>query len=74
MINKKIPSQFSMWLSPIIYTNLKFINFSNIENSCGRAENRTRNCWVTTNHFATKLLAHNKHESFPNYLNFLKTT
>ena len=67
---KKIPSQFSVRLSPIFYNNSKFINFSKIKKSCGRAENRTRNCWVTTNYFATKLLAHSSNLNIFNYLNF----
>ena len=72
MINtkEKIPSQFSAWSSPEYIINLKFINFSNTKKSCGRAENRTRNCWVTTNHLATKLLAHDRY-SVLNYLNFV---
>ncbi len=71
-IKEKIPSQFSAWLSPRYNTNLKFINLSNINTkSCGRAENRTRNCWVTTNYFTTKLLAHNYLIINLNYLNFV---
>ena len=69
---EKIPSQFSVWLSPIYNIHLKFINLSNTDTakkSCGRAENRTRNCWVTTNYFTTKLLAH-KTQINHNYLNF----
>jgi hypothetical protein len=108
MKNKeKIPSQFSIRLSPIFNINLKFINLCNVKNhvlkhiaclvlehapkylcflfikidrvhkehfghfkkGCGRAENRTRNCWVTTNCFTTKLLAH-KTKTILDYLNF----
>ncbi len=74
MKNKeKIPSQSSAWLSPEYTTILKFINFSNSRKKrCGRAENRTRNCWVTTNYFATKLLAHNPQNKVSNYLNLIK--
>ena len=71
-LKEKIPSQFNDWLSPDYNNNLKFINLSKIK-SCGRAENRTRNCWVTTNCFTIKLLAHNINQARLNYLNFIKT-
>lgn len=65
---ENIPSQFSVWLSPDYIIALKFINLSN-KKCCGRAENRTRNCWVTTTRFATKLFAHNDSNTISNYLN-----
>ena len=68
-INKeKIPSQFSKLVSPIVNINASFINFS--KQGCGRTENRTRNFWVTTNCFTTKLLAHNDKFDALSYLNF----
>lgn len=68
---EKIPSQSSAWLSPNYIIDANFINLSNKSRKrCGRAENRTRNCWVTTNYFATKLLAHNINIRILNYLNF----
>lgn len=71
IIKEKIPSQFNDWLSPVINNDSNFINLSKI--SCGRAENRTRNCWVTTNGFTIKLLAH-KNQKILNYLNLLGKT
>lgn len=69
MIKKeKVPSKFSKWLSPKYSMNLKFINLSE-KGYCGRAENRTRNCRVTTDYFTTKLLAHNENSIALNYLN-----
>ena len=70
-VKEKIPSQFSFWLSPNYYTNLNFINFAGVEKRRGRAENRTRNFWVTTKYFTTKLLAHNEHQNQLNYLNLV---
>ena len=70
MKNKeKDPSQFSVLVSPDCIIAPKFINLSN-KNCCGRAENRTRNFWVTTNCFTTKLLAHNDSNTIFNYLNW----
>lgn len=69
---RKIPSQFSIWLSPNYQITSKFINISELKKCCGRAENRTRNCWVTTNCLTTKLLAHNKNVMHMNYLNFIE--
>ncbi len=69
---KKIPSQFNLWLSPDYYNPLKFLNLSKIK-CCGRAETRTRNCWVTANCFTIKLLAHNDNSKSLNYLNLLIT-
>lgn len=65
---EKIPSQFNTWLSPTYNNNQKFINLCNFRKRCGRAENRTRNCWVTTNGFTIKLLAHDS-KSILDYLN-----
>lgn len=64
---EKIPSQSSVWLSPIYNINRKYINLSK-RKCCGRAENRTRNCRVTTNCFATKILAHNDNNMNLNYI------
>ena len=67
---EKIPSQFSAWSSPEYYSHANFINFSYIIKGCGRAENRTRNCWVTTNYLTTKLLAHGN-KKISHYLNMV---
>jgi hypothetical protein len=67
MKKEKVPSKFNVWMSTIINIGPNYINLS--KKGCGRAENRTRNHWLTSNYFTIKLLAHNERDIALNYLN-----